>query len=135
MKRLLPLFFLVFLGPLLARAGEKANTVLLHPGEMLYAEFARKGIKLTLVKVSKEKNDQAQVVLSLTTPKPDSGALSFEVDNKFPLDLDYHAQIRSLTEKVRTMVEVYPVVTGKLCILYLPAKTEEVALFGWVLEK
>ena len=135
MKCLLPLFFLLFLGPALVRAGEKANTVLLHPGEVLYAEFARKGVKLTLVKASKEKNDQAQVVLSLTSPKANSGALAFEVDNKFPLDLDYQAQIRSLTENLRTKAQVYPVVTGKLCILYFPSKTEEVALFGWVLEK
>jgi len=65
MKRLLlAVFFLVSL-ILPASASEKANTVLIHPGETVYARFETKGKKLKLVSYSKEKDEAAQVIFTM----------------------------------------------------------------------
>jgi hypothetical protein len=137
MKRLLPLLLLALLCPGLARAGEKANTVLVHPGEVVYAEFARKGVKLTLVKAAKEPNDRAQIIVTFLKADPaERFALPhLKVENKFDLDLDYQAQVRSLTANIHTMAEAYPVVGGKMSQTIIPPRAEEIALYGWVLEK
>lgn len=137
MSRLLSLLLLAFLCPGLARAGEKANTVLIHPGEVIYAEFARKGIKLTLVKATKEPNERAQVIVSfLKADHAERFALPhLKLENKFDLDLDYEAQVRLLTADMRAPAEVYPVVGGKMAQTIIPPRTEEIAVFGWVLEK
>ena len=137
MTRLLPLLLLAFLCPGLALAGEKANTVLVRPGEVVYAEFARKGVKLSLVKASKEKNDRAQIIISFLPADPAERfpLPKLKVENKFDLDLDYQAQVRSLTADLRTMAEVFPVVGGKMAQTIIPPRAEEIALYGWTLEK
>lgn len=137
MKHLPLLLALLFLAPHALRAGEKANTVLIHPGEVIYARFTQSGIKLKLVKASKEPDDQAQVILTLSPADPAKPYAPFQlkVENKFALDLDYEGQVRSFTMKRHMPAEVYPVVAGKLSFVSLPPKVDETALFGWKLEK
>lgn len=137
MKRFPLLLLLALFAPLILRAGEKANTILIHPGEAIYARFAQSGVKLKLIKASKEKDDQAQVIISIRPLDPTKKFTFYEmkVENKFLLDLDYEAQIRNLTEDHRAPLEVMPVVAEKLSLTSLPPRIEEVALFGWKLEK
>lgn len=136
------LFFPCLLSMLLCvaslRAGEKANTVLVHPGEVIYARFTQTGIKLKLVKASKEKDEQAQLILTFDAKDPDKTKYAFinlKVENKFDKDLIYKAQARAPTLNLRTMATVYPVVAGKMALVNLPPKVEEVAMFAFELEK
>src|SRR5882724_907950 len=96
MKRLLlAVFFLAsFLLP--ANAANKPNTVLIHPGETIYARFETKGKKLKLISYSKEKDDAAQVIFTVgpDAKKPDT-LISLKVENKLPRDLLYKVEIRS----------------------------------------
>jgi len=137
MSRFLPLLLLAFLCPALALAGEKANTVLLHEGDVVYVEFARKGVKLTLVNASKEKNDRAQVIASFIKAdmKERFPLPQLKVENKFDLDLDYEAQARAVKVDARAPLQVYPVVGGKMAQTIIPPRADEIALYGWVLEK
>jgi hypothetical protein len=134
-------FFPCLLGILLCTstlsAGEKANTVLIHPGETVYARFTRSGLKLKLVSASKEKDEQAQVILTLPKPDPQKKYLPIDlkVENKFDKDLNYKAQARSLTLELKMMANVYPVVAGKMSFVSLPPKVEEVAILAFELEK
>jgi hypothetical protein len=135
------LFFLCLLGHLFCAvslsAGEKANTVLLHPGEVMYARFTRSGLKLKLVSASKDKDEQAQVILTLPRPDPQKKftPIEMKVENKFDMDLNYKAQARSLSLDAKMMANVYPVVAGKMSLVSLPPKVEEVAVFAFELEK
>ncbi|MEI6105765.1 MAG: hypothetical protein WCR49_02025 [Opitutae bacterium] len=136
------LFLPCLLGILLCTAtlsaGEKANTVLIHPGEVIYARFTQSGIKLKLVKASKEKDEQAQMILTLDAKDPDktkNPMINLKVENNFDKDLIYKAQARSLTLNLHTMATVYPVVAGKMALVPLPPKVEEVAVFAFELEK
>jgi hypothetical protein len=135
MKRLL-LFLLLPLWAVTCHAGERANTVLLHPGEVIYVRFTQNKLKLKVTSATKEKDDQAQVILTLTTgdPKKIEPAL-LKVTNKFPLDLYYKAEIRSLTKKLDAVMPVLPVVREKISLEKLPPLIEEVALYGFVLKK
>ena len=134
MKRLFLL--LLLLAPLctMARgASEKPNTVLIHPGEVIYARFEQKGKKLKLVSATKERDEQAQVVLTLSPAIKDT-LLTLKVENKFAKYLHYKAEIRSLTLKKRMLVTVFPVVAGKLALEQLPPAIEELALHAFELE-
>ena len=134
MKRLLfSLLATVALGPLVLVAAEKVNTVLIHPGETIYAKFIQKGKKLTLVSTSKEKDESAQVIF--TMPKTAANAASsLQVENKFAKDLVYKLEIRSLSLKRNAPVPVVPVVAGKLARELLPPFIEEVAAYAFKLE-
>ncbi len=134
--------FLLFLvsasfGVLTLAAHEKANTVLIHPGEVIYARFAQSGIKLKLIKASKEKDDEAQLTLSLTATDPGKPLTGFnlKVVSRFTKDLDYEAQIRSSKLERHAKFEVYPVVAEHLSIVSMPPLVDEVALFDWKLEE
>ena len=114
-------------------AGERANTVLMHPGETVYAKFIQKGKKLTLVSTSKEKDESAQVIFTL--PKTEANAASsLQVQNKFAKDLVYKLEIRSLSLKRNAPLPVMPVVAGKLAREQLPPFIEEVAAYAFKLE-
>jgi hypothetical protein len=132
MKRLL--IVLLILAPLgsIARASEKPNTVLIHPGEVIYARFAENGKKLKLLGTSKEDSTQAQLVL--TMEKHDKDALfTLKLQNRFAKDLTYKVEIRLLTQNRHMPVTVYPVVTGKMSFDQIWAGTDEVAVYGFEL--
>jgi hypothetical protein len=133
MKRLLLLLLLASLGTLDLGASEKPNTVLIHPGEVIYARFEQKGKKLKLVSAAKEKDEQAQVVLTLAPVKKNTGT-TLKVENKFAKELLYKAEMRSLTLKMHQPATVFPVVAGKMALEPLPPAIEEMALYGFELE-
>lgn len=135
MKRLL-LFLLLPLWAITCHAGERPNTVLIHPGEVIYVRFAQNKLKLKLIGATKEKDDQAQVILSLTAGDPEKNEPSLlKVTNKFPLDLYYKAEMRSLTKKLEAVVPVLPVVREKISLEKFAPILEEAALYGFVLKK
>ncbi len=133
MKRLLLIFLSAALGPLALVAGERANTVLIHPGETIYAKFTQKGKKLTLVGTSKEKDETAQVIFTLPKTAPQEGAV-LQVENKFAKDLVYKLEVRSLSLKRQAPLPVVSVVTGKLAREQLPPFIEELAAYAFKLE-
>jgi len=134
MKRLLFALFFAAALTLPAQAKEKANTVLIHPGETLYASFEVKGTKLKLVSFSKVKVDSAQLVISLL-PDEKKPANTLKLENKFPRDLHYHMEMRSLVRKQHFARETIPVVTGKLALEIMPKEADELALSDFKLEK
>lgn len=134
MKRLLfALFFAVSL-TLPAQAKEKANTVIIHPGEVVYARFEASGKKIKLAGFSKEKDDSAQVVISLL-PDEKKPVNIFKVVNKFPRDLRYRLEMRSLARKQHFPRETTPVVAGKLALEFMPKEADELAVSDFKLEK
>lgn len=134
MKRLL--FALLFAASLTlpAQAKEKANTVIIHPGEVVYARFEAKGTKLKLVSYSKEKDEAAQVVITLQ-PDEKKAVNTLKVENKFTRDLHYSLEMRSLVRKQHFSRETTPVVAGKLALENMPKEADELAVSGFKLEK
>ncbi len=137
MKRLFLLLLLASISTIARGASEKPNTVLIHPGEVIYARFTQKGIKLSLVSASKEKDDHAQIVLTLdpVDPVKKSPLLNLKLENKFTQDFHYKAQVRLLTKNMKQTITVYPVVAGKLSLVPIPPFVEEVAVFAFELER
>jgi hypothetical protein len=134
MKRLIFALFFATALILPAQAKEKANTVIIHPGETVYASFEAKGTKLKLLGFSKEKNDSAQVVLSLLPDEKRPGNV-LKVENKFPRDLRYRLEMRSLVRKQHFPRETTPVVAGKLAFEFMPKEADELAASDFKLEK
>lgn len=135
MKRLLlSLLAASVLGPLAVIAGEKANTVLIHPGETIYAKFTQQGRKLSLVSTSKEKDETAQLIFTMSRAAPGETS-SIQVENKFAKDLVYKVEIRSLSLKRQVPLVVVPVVAGKLAREQLPPYIEELAAYAFKLER
>lgn len=135
MKRLL----LLLLAPICAialGAAEKANTILIHPGEVIYARFSQVGIKVKLIKASKEKDDDAQVILTFDPVDPAKKLyfVNLKFENKFTHDFNYKAQARVLSKNLRVMATVYPVVAGKISLVAIPSNVDEMAIFGLELE-
>jgi hypothetical protein len=129
MKRLL--FFLLLVvsfNPLTLVAGDKANTVLIHPGETYYARFQQKGKKLKLLSATKEKDGNAQLVISLST-KNKEGEFILKLESAFGEDLIYKAIIRSKIINRHVTLPVYPIVGGKMGTVNLPGFVDEVELF------
>ncbi len=124
---------LAMLTLLSAARAEKLNTVLLHQGEKVYVHFET-GKKIKLQSVSKQADDKAQVVISLT-PDADGKMVTLTVENKFSLDLVYRAEIRSNTLHREMPLRVAPVVAGKLGIEQMPKLVDEVSLFDFRLQK
>ncbi len=134
MKRLLLAAFFITSLSLPALAADKANTVLIHKGETVYARFETKGKKMKLVGFAKEKDERAQVIFSFL-PDPKKPELILKVENKFTQDLSYKAEMRSLTKKMKFLVPVSPVVGGKVSFESFPNQVEEVAAFEFQLEQ
>ncbi len=134
MKRPLLAVFLLISLILSARAADKANTVLIHPGEVIYARFESYGKKIKLVGFSKEKDDGAQVIFSFQ-PDAKKPVYILKVENKFTQALIYLVEMRSLTKKQQFPMPVSPVVGGKLAFETFPRQVEEVAAYGFQLEK
>jgi hypothetical protein len=134
MKRLfLAVFFLSNL-ILTASASERANTVLIHPGETIYARFETKGKKLKLVSYSKDKDEGAQVIFTLGTD-PKKPLYNLKVENKLPLTLLYKTEARSIKRNLKFDSQMTPVVAGKVSFEIYPTLMEELAAYGFQLEK
>lgn len=134
MKRLLTLVLLLSCFGSLARAADKIGTLVLHPEETVYARFEVSPKKIKLVSTSKEPDTQAQVVFSLTRD-PKNKTLQLKVENRFPSDLVYRAEMRSKTYNLRTAYRPTPVVAQKLAFESLPGGVEEFAVFDFKLQK
>jgi hypothetical protein len=115
-------------------AASAINTLTVHPGETVYARFEVSARKIRLIQVSKTPDAEAQVIFSLakdaTLP-----VLNFKVENKFPYELVYRAEMRSLSTKQHYPVQVTPVVRGKNAYEKFPIQVEEIAAFDFKLEK
>ena len=135
MKHLLFLVLLPFCA-LTCNAGERANTVLIHPGEVVYVRFEQHKLKLKVLSATKEKDEQAQVILTFT---PGDGKkneqATLQVTNTFPLELNYKAELRSLSKKLSSEMPVMPVVAEKISLEKFAPVLDEAALFGFVLKK
>ena len=113
MKYLIILAFIF--SPLLALADmppEKPNTVLIHPGEELYVKFEESGTALKLVSVSKEKNDQAQLIMKMDPFDKKEGMLMLKVQSKFKKTMIYKAEMRLLSKNRRQETSVVPLLAG-----------------------
>src|SRR5689334_16926416 len=134
MKRLLLAAFSLVTLVLPANASEKANTVLIHPGETVYARFETKGKKLKLVSYSKEKDEAAQVIFTMA-PDAKKPLYNLKVENKLPLTLLYNGEARSLKRNLKFDSPMTPVVAGKVSFEVFPKVLEELAAYGFQLEK
>lgn len=134
MKRFLFALFFAASLTLPAQAKEKPNTVIIHPGEVVYARFEASGKKIKLAGFSKEKDESAQVVLSLL-PDEKKPVNILKVENKFPRDLHYSLEMRSLVRKQHFRRETIPVVAGKLALEFMPKEADELAVSDFKLEK
>ena len=133
---ILVLLVLAPFGSPVLQAGEKANTIVVHPGEVIYARFEQKGKKLKLITATKEKNDAAQVIVSMSSPDPKKPLenLTLKVENNFSEDLVYAAEMRRVAKKQRRLTMVSPVVANKLALEPVPFFVDEMALFEFGLQ-
>ena len=128
---------LLFLGllavPGLARS-EKANTVLIHPGETIYARFERKGRSLKLITASPVKDEAAQLIFQMSRWDREKSTITLQVENKFDKDLDYEAEMRLLKPYLHQPTPVSPIVAGKFGMESWSTIIQELALAGFKLE-
>lgn len=131
-KRLL---WLLLLLPVLTITCLGANSALIHPGEVIYIRFEQQKLKLKLISASKEKDEQAQVIVSLEQVVSGQDHITLKVVNKFTKDLHYKAEVRAPSKKLSLMTPVSLVVAERLSLEKLAPTIEEVFLFGFGLEK
>ncbi|MDQ5978314.1 MAG: hypothetical protein QG602_1288 [Verrucomicrobiota bacterium] len=130
MKRfLLPLLALSLLASV-SSAAEKLKDVVVKPGETVYVRFDAQPKRLRLASVSREPDAQAQVILTLTKDEK-KPLLKLRVENKLASDLKYRAEIRSKTLKLRSPMQIVPVVAGKVGYETMPAAVEEFVAFDF----
>ena len=123
--------------PLLAWAElppEKPNTVLIHPGEELYARFEESGTALKLASVSKEKDAQAQLIVKMDPFDKVEKMLILKVESKFKQTMLYKAEMRLLSKNRRQETSVVPVLAGLSSYEEWPHPIEELALYGFTLK-
>ena len=135
MKYLIILAFIF--SPLLALADmppEKPNTVLIHPGEELYAKFEESGTALKVVRISKEKNAEAQLIMKMGTFDKVEKMLILKVESKFKQTMLYKAEMRLLSKNRRQETSVVPVLAGLSSYEEWPHPIEELALYGFTLK-
>ena len=132
MKRFFLLLLIIVPLATAVRGGEKPNTVLIHPGEVIYAKFAENGKKLKLLATGMTADDNAQLILSMV-PVPKSDAFILKLQNRFSKDLNYKVEMRILTLKVRQPATVFPVVAGKMSFDNIAPKADELAVYGFEL--
>lgn len=136
MKHLLFLILFLPLCTVALGASERANTVLVRPGEVVYARFTQKGTKLKLVSTSKEKDEGAQVILTMAPADPAKIALiSLKLENKFALDLTYRMEIRMKKERLVLPATNSRAVGNKIALEQIPSFVEAVAIYAFKLEK
>jgi hypothetical protein len=131
MKRILLCLFV--LNALTTFAFAERNTALVHPGEVVYVRFeVLKGSKIKFAHAGKEKDDAAQVIFTFDK-EIKGGMRALKVENKFPHDLVYKAEMRSLSQNHERRVEATPVVAGKVAFDPYPPIVEELAFFDFKL--
>lgn len=126
----------LLLGPLLspaAQPAERPNTVLVHPGEVLYARFEEAGMSLKLLSVSKENNDQAQLAFTMDAFDKKNG-IRLKVVSKFKKEMTYKAEMRLLNANRRQDTSVVPVMAGLSSYESWPQPFDELALYGFELK-
>ena len=130
--------FLALLGvscvAMAAPTKERPNTVLIHPGEVLYATFQEKGNDLVLANVTKEKTEAAQLVLTMHAFDPKDQMLMLKVESRFKKDMQYKAEMRMLSTNRRADTSVLPVMAGKMSFESWAHPIEELALYGFILK-
>lgn len=112
---------------------EDPNTILVHPGETLYAMFERDGTNLKLVRVSPQKDQRAQLVIAMKPYSGDTGIV-LRVENKFDKDVAYKAEMRILSRNKSKETSVLPVPAGKMSFEQWPYPLEELALYAFELK-
>ena len=112
-----------------------ANSVLIHPGEVIYVRFTQNKLKLKVVSATKEKDEQAQVIMSLEPVVSGQDHITLKVVNKFTSDLHYKAEMRAPSKDLSLIIPVSLVVAERLALEKLAPTIEEVYLFGFGLEK
>lgn len=132
MKRFL---WLLLLLPVWTTACLGASSVLIHPGEVIYIRFEQQKLKLKLISATKEKDEQAQVIMSLEQVVSGQDHIILKVVNKFAKDLRYKAEVRAPSKKLSAVTPVMPVVAGKISLEKMVPMVEEIYLFGFGLEK
>ncbi|MDI1319271.1 MAG: hypothetical protein PSW75_03630 [bacterium] len=130
------LLSLLLLGSLAlpAQAASKANTINLRPGDVIYARFESNGKKIKLAGATKEKDEAAQIIFTLTRDK-ESLDLKLKVENKFPKDFVCEVVLRSKRLDRESPAEVLSVVGGKLAFETFSALTDELIVSGFKLER
>ena len=111
----------------------KPDTVLIHPGETLYATFQRTGHSLTLAHVGKDADKAAQLIFTMAPLKEIHGT-SLKVENKFDKNLYYKAEMHLLSKNKTANTSVIPVRAGKFSFESWPYAIEELALNGFELK-
>lgn len=131
MNRLLAALLFVAALILPAAASEKANTVVINPGDTVYVRFETNGKKIKLVNFGKEKDDGAQVIFTFQPDAKNPQFNSLKADNRFPKDLTYRVEVRSLTLKKHQIMDATPVVGGKVSFESYPKAIEQLAVFDF----
>lgn len=133
MKRFFSLLSLLLLIAVPAFADK--NTITIHPGETVYARFEVSGRKITLTSASTEKNESAQVVMTFDQEIQKTGFRRLKIENKFPKDLVYKAEMRSIAGKHSARFKTTPIVGGKVGFDEYPPIVDEVAAYDFKLER
>lgn len=130
MKRLSLFLLCLSLLPSFATASEKLKQLVIKPGETLYARFDVQPKKLTLIGLSNEPDPSAQVIFTLLREegKP---LLKLRVENKLAKDFQFRAEIRSHTLKLKSPLQVVPIVAGKVGYETMPGAVEELTAFDF----
>jgi hypothetical protein len=132
MKRLVLFIFAILLAAVPAFAAK--NTVLVHPGETIYARFEVDGKKIRLANAGTEKDEGAQVVF-IFDKEPTGYMRRLKVENRFERDFVYKVEMRSLTQGHQQRVPSTPVVGGKVAFEEYPVGVEELALYDFKIER
>jgi hypothetical protein len=134
MMRLLLALLLIGSLALPASAASKANTIVLRPGDVIYARFETNGKKIKLANAGKEKDEAAQVIFTLTREK-DTLDIKLRVENKFPKDLVCETVMHSKRLDRDAPAETLSVVGGKLALESFGPLTDELFISGFKLQQ
>jgi hypothetical protein len=129
--------FVLFLFTLLltaASAFAAKNTVLVHPGETVYARFDIDGKKIRLANAGTDKDENAQVVF-IFDKEPTGYMRRLKIENRFDRDFVYKVEMRSLSQGHQQRVPSTPVVASKVAFEDYPAGVEELALYDFKIER
>ncbi|HVT74335.1 MAG TPA: hypothetical protein VHD61_14460 [Lacunisphaera sp.] len=116
-----------------ATALAASDKITLHNGETWYARFQQKGKKLKFLDATKEKDANAQLVISLSAKGKD-GTATLKLESSLGDDLVYRATIWSNVIKRHAPLTVYPIVAGKMGTVQLPPLVDELVLFDFRFE-
>ena len=130
---LLSLIVFALVAPSIA-ALDATNTIIMHPGDVLYAKFDEAAQGLRLLAVAKDKDDQAQLILTMEPFDRKTGMLMLEVKSRFKRTMTYKAEMRWPSKQRRKETSVVPVMAGLISIETWPHPIEELALYSFALK-